>query len=104
MFDFLIKIFLFLSVQKDAQTKSLKIVSYVFKVEVFVSVIIYFIKRFPIFNIILYYILIFKDESKTKIYPNNTVIEQDFCYLIIDPYKRHIIVLYHRFDGPLFLE
>ncbi|RNA22611.1 hypothetical protein BpHYR1_002553, partial [Brachionus plicatilis] len=62
-----------ISVQKDSETKKLRIVSYVFKVEIF-------------------------NEKNIKIYPNKTVIEQDFCYLVIDPYKRHIIVLYHRFD------
>lgn len=67
-----------ISVQKDPQTKKLKIVSFVYRVEAF--------------------------EEKTKIYPNNTIDDQDFCYLIIDPFKRHIIVLYHKFDGAIALD
>ncbi|CAF0704526.1 unnamed protein product [Brachionus calyciflorus] len=68
-----------ISVQKNPENNKLRIVSYVFRVEVF-------------------------DEKNAKIYPNKSVIEQDFCYLIVDPYKRHIILLYHRFDGPLFTD
>ncbi len=45
-----------------------------------------------------------KDEKNAKIYPSNTVLEQDFCYLVVDPIKRHVIVLYHRYDGPLFTD
>ena len=55
-------------------------------------------------NIYKIYNFFFIKEEKTKIYPNNTIDDQDFCYLIIDPFKRHIIVLYHKFDGAIALD
>lgn len=67
-----------ISVQKDPQTKKLKIVSYVYRVEVF--------------------------NNKTKVYPNNGFNDQDFCYLIIDPIKRQLILLYHKHEGAIELD
>jgi cilia- and flagella-associated protein 300 len=83
-----------ISVTKDPNTKAIKTVSYVFKVEAFVS------NSLSLST--LFVKLIFsnsKDENNKKYFPNDTIIEQDFCYIIIEPYKRQLVVLYHRFDG-----
>ncbi|CAF0853438.1 unnamed protein product, partial [Didymodactylos carnosus] len=67
------------SVQKDPETKVIQVVSPVFKVEAL-------------------------NENGKKFYPSRTVYEQDFAYMIIDPYKRHVIVLSNFYEGPSFFE
>ncbi|KAL4220127.1 hypothetical protein ACF0H5_020538 [Mactra antiquata] len=65
------------SVQKNAETKELNIVSSVFKIKAM-------------------------DKDEDVIYPASTSHEQTFSYLIVDPIKRHVIVLYHKFGGGIF--
>ncbi|XP_067890177.1 cilia- and flagella-associated protein 300 isoform X2 [Heterodontus francisci] len=64
------------SVQKDPVTKDIRIISTVFKVSAY-------------------------DDYGTC-YPSIKKHEQTFAYLIVDPLKRHVHVLYHCFGGGLF--
>jgi len=43
-------------------------------------------------------------KMEKKIYPSRTAYEQDFAYIIIDPIKRHVIVLSNFYEGPSFFE
>uniref|UniRef100_A0A8D0LAU0 Cilia- and flagella-associated protein 300 n=1 Tax=Sphenodon punctatus TaxID=8508 RepID=A0A8D0LAU0_SPHPU len=65
-----------LSVQKDPETKEIKIISTVFKVSA--------------------------HDDNGMCYPSSKSHEQTFAYLIVDPLKRHVHVLYHCFGGGLF--
>ncbi|KAM5181090.1 cilia- and flagella-associated protein 300 [Mantella aurantiaca] len=65
-----------LSVQKDPETKQINILSSVFK-------------------------LLAYDEHGIC-YPSTQPHEQTFAYLIVDPLKRHVTVLYHCFGGGIF--
>ncbi|XP_078259277.1 cilia- and flagella-associated protein 300 isoform X1 [Rhinoraja longicauda] len=64
------------SVQKDPETKGIRVISTVFKVTA-------------------------SDDYGTC-YPSTKKHEQTFAYLIVDPIKRHVHVLYHCFGGGLF--
>ncbi|XP_067841565.1 cilia- and flagella-associated protein 300 isoform X2 [Heptranchias perlo] len=64
------------SVQKDPDTKGIRVISTVFKVTAY-------------------------DDYGTC-YPSTKKHEQTFAYLIVDPLKRHVHVLYHCFGGGLF--
>ncbi|XP_056417520.1 cilia- and flagella-associated protein 300 [Hyla sarda] len=65
-----------LSVQKDPETKQIKIISSVFKVNA--------------------------SDENGLCYPSPRPHEQTFAYLIVDPLKRHVVVLYHCFGGGIF--
>ncbi|KAH3808151.1 cilia- and flagella-associated protein 300-like isoform X2 [Dreissena polymorpha] len=65
------------SVQKNAETKDLNITSSVFKIQAM-------------------------DKDGEVFYPSSKRHEQTFSYLIVDPLKRHVIVLYHQFGGGVF--
>ncbi|KAM9320435.1 cilia- and flagella-associated protein 300 [Gastrophryne carolinensis] len=65
-----------LSVQKDPETKQINILSSVFKVSAY---------------------------DKTGLcYPSTQPHEQTFAYLIVDPLKRHVYLLYHCYGGGIF--
>ncbi|XP_003219382.2 cilia- and flagella-associated protein 300 [Anolis carolinensis] len=64
------------SVQKGPETKEIKIISTVFKV--------------------------WAHDAHGLCYPSSNRHEQNFAYLIVNPLKRHIYVLYHSFGGALF--
>ncbi|KAH0625173.1 hypothetical protein JD844_033353 [Phrynosoma platyrhinos] len=64
------------SVQKDPETKEINIISTVFKVWAY--------------------------DAHGLCYPSSSRHEQNFAYLIVNPLKRHIYVLYHSFGGALF--
>ncbi|XP_078401010.1 cilia- and flagella-associated protein 300 isoform X1 [Cetorhinus maximus] len=64
------------SVQKDPGTKDIRIISTVFKVTA--------------------------NDNCGTCYPSTKKHEQTFAYLIVDPLKRHVHVLYHCFGGGLF--
>ncbi|XP_044297473.1 cilia- and flagella-associated protein 300 [Varanus komodoensis] len=65
-----------LSVQKNPETKEINIVSTVFKVHAY--------------------------DARGLCYPSCNNHEQNFAYFIVNPFKRHIYVLYHSFGGVLF--
>ncbi|XP_071989069.1 cilia- and flagella-associated protein 300 [Engystomops pustulosus] len=65
-----------LSVQKDPETQQINIISSVFKVSAY--------------------------DENGLCYPSPKSHEQTFAYLIVDPLKRHVIVLYHCFGGGIF--
>lgn len=67
------------SVQKDAETQQIQVISPVFKIEAL-------------------------NENGKKFYPSRTAYEQDFVYMIVDPIKRHVIILSNFYDGPSFFE
>ena len=46
----------------------------------------------------------FQDKDGETFYPSNREHIQDFTYLIVDPLKRHVIVLHHTFGAALFDE
>ncbi|XP_077988337.1 cilia- and flagella-associated protein 300-like [Glandiceps talaboti] len=62
------------SVQKDPNTKQLLITSLVFCVKAF-------------------------DKDKFAIYPGDSEHEQTFAYIVVDPLKRHITILSHKYGG-----
>ncbi|XP_038674504.1 cilia- and flagella-associated protein 300 isoform X1 [Scyliorhinus canicula] len=64
------------SVQKDPETKDIHVISTVFKVTA--------------------------SDDYGPCYPSTKKHEQTFAYLIVDPLKRHVHVLYHCFGGGLF--
>ncbi|KAJ8275851.1 hypothetical protein COCON_G00076030 [Conger conger] len=64
-----------LSVQKDPETKEIKIVSTVLKVTAY--------------------------DDSGLCYPSEKDDEQTFAYLIVDPYKRNVYVLYHSYGVPM---
>ncbi|XP_060682406.1 cilia- and flagella-associated protein 300 [Hemiscyllium ocellatum] len=64
------------SVQKDPDTKDIRIISTVFKVTA--------------------------NDEYGICYPSTNKHEQTFAYLIVDPLKCHVHVLYHCFGGGLF--
>ncbi|XP_077197633.1 cilia- and flagella-associated protein 300 isoform X2 [Paroedura picta] len=64
------------SVQKDPETKEINIVSTVFKVSAY--------------------------DVHGLCYPSSSRHEQTFAYLIINPLKRHVYVLYHSFGTTVF--
>uniref|UniRef100_A0A8C4W718 Cilia- and flagella-associated protein 300 n=1 Tax=Gopherus evgoodei TaxID=1825980 RepID=A0A8C4W718_9SAUR len=64
------------SVQKDPVTKEIIVTSTVFKVSAY--------------------------DENGMCYPSTKSHEQTFAYLIVDPLKRHVHVLYHSFGGSLF--
>nr|XP_033803377.1 cilia- and flagella-associated protein 300 isoform X2 [Geotrypetes seraphini]XP_033803379.1 cilia- and flagella-associated protein 300 isoform X2 [Geotrypetes seraphini] len=66
------------SVQKDSETQIIRTISTVFKVSAY-------------------------DENGIC-YPSTQNHEQTFAYLIVDPLKRHVHVLYHSFGHGLFCE
>ncbi|CAF1408024.1 unnamed protein product [Adineta steineri] len=68
-----------ISVQKDAESQTIQVVSPVFKIEAL-------------------------NENGKKFYPSRTAYEQDFAYIIIDPIKRHVIILSNFYEGPSFFE
>ncbi|KAH1186931.1 hypothetical protein KIL84_019680 [Mauremys mutica] len=63
------------SVQKDPETKEIIITSTIFKVSAY--------------------------DDNGMCYPSTKSHEQTFAYLIVDPLKRHVHVLYHSFGGSL---
>nr|XP_039251261.1 cilia- and flagella-associated protein 300-like [Styela clava] len=65
------------SVQKDSSTNEIKIVSKVFKITA-------------------------KDEEGTIIYPSSGDHIQNFAYLIVEPFKRHVTLLYHSWGKGLW--
>ncbi|CAI9591623.1 unnamed protein product [Staurois parvus] len=65
-----------LSVQKDPETKQINIISSIFKVLAY--------------------------DENGMCYPSTQPHEQTFAYLIVDPLKRHVTVLYHSFGGGIF--
>ncbi|KAE8627662.1 hypothetical protein XENTR_v10007091 [Xenopus tropicalis] len=65
-----------LSVQKDPETKQIRIISTVFKVSAY--------------------------DENGMCYPSGRPHQQTFAYLIVDPLKRHVYVLYHCFGGGAF--
>ncbi|KAK3582105.1 hypothetical protein CHS0354_009162 [Potamilus streckersoni] len=65
------------SVQKNPETKELSIISSVFKVTAM-------------------------DKDDIVYYPAEHEHEQNFSYLIVDPMKRHVIVLYHKIANWIF--
>uniref|UniRef100_UPI00398E5F6D cilia- and flagella-associated protein 300-like isoform X2 n=1 Tax=Pristiophorus japonicus TaxID=55135 RepID=UPI00398E5F6D len=64
------------SVQKDPDTKDIRVISTVFKVTA--------------------------NDDYGTCFPSTQKHEQNFAYLIVDPLKRHVHVLYHCFGGGLF--
>ncbi|XP_069505776.1 cilia- and flagella-associated protein 300 [Ambystoma mexicanum] len=64
------------SVQKDPETKAINIISAVFKVVAY--------------------------DEHGMFYPASKKHEQTFAYMIVDPLKRHVHILYHCFGGGLF--
>nr|XP_014352185.1 PREDICTED: uncharacterized protein C11orf70 homolog isoform X2 [Latimeria chalumnae] len=64
------------SVQKDPETKLLNVLSTVFKVSAY--------------------------NANGRCYPSAKEHEQTFAYLIVDPLKHYVNVLYHSFGGGLF--
>ncbi|KAM4795497.1 cilia- and flagella-associated protein 300 [Rhinophrynus dorsalis] len=65
-----------LSVQKDPETKQITIISTVFKVSAY--------------------------DENGMCYPSTRPHDQTFAYLIVDPLKRHVNVLYHCFGAGVF--
>ncbi|XP_063060014.1 cilia- and flagella-associated protein 300 [Engraulis encrasicolus] len=63
------------SVQKDCETKEIKIISTILKVSA--------------------------SDSSGLCYPDSQDSEQSFAYLCVDPLKRHVYVLYHSFGTGL---
>ncbi|XP_060566475.1 cilia- and flagella-associated protein 300-like [Ruditapes philippinarum] len=66
-----------ISVQKNADTKLLNITSSVFKFKAM-------------------------DKEGELFFPDRKLHDQTFSYLIVDPFKRHVIVLSHVFAGGIF--
>ncbi|XP_025965241.1 cilia- and flagella-associated protein 300 isoform X1 [Dromaius novaehollandiae] len=64
------------SVQKNPETKEISITSTVFRVSAY--------------------------DENGLCYPSNKSHEQTFAYLIVDPFRRHVHTLYHRFGGSIF--
>ncbi|XP_069746824.1 cilia- and flagella-associated protein 300 isoform X2 [Narcine bancroftii] len=64
------------SVQKDPESKGIRVISTVFKVTA--------------------------SDERGICYPSTKKHEQTFAYLIVDPIKRHVNTLYHCFGGGLF--
>uniref|UniRef100_A0A8B9JC26 Cilia- and flagella-associated protein 300 n=1 Tax=Astyanax mexicanus TaxID=7994 RepID=A0A8B9JC26_ASTMX len=64
------------SVQKDSDTKEIRVVSTILKV--------------------------FAYDEHGLCYPSGQHSEQTFAYLCIDPFKRHVYVLYHSYGVSLF--
>ncbi|XP_068037539.1 cilia- and flagella-associated protein 300 isoform X2 [Anomalospiza imberbis] len=64
------------SVQKNPETKEIRIISTVFRVSAY--------------------------DANGLCYPSSKSHQQTFAYLIVDPCKRHVNILYHCFDGSLF--
>ncbi|KAK3555267.1 hypothetical protein QTP86_014868 [Hemibagrus guttatus] len=64
------------SVQKDSETKEISVVSTILKVSAY--------------------------DDHGSCYPSGRESEQTFAYLCIDPFKRHVYVLYHCFGIGLF--
>ncbi|KAJ8309761.1 hypothetical protein KUTeg_011626 [Tegillarca granosa] len=62
-----------ISVQKNPETKELNIISSVYKISAF--------------------------DEDIQIYPSDSEHEQTFAYLVVDPLKRHVHILYHKFGG-----
>lgn len=85
------------SVQKDSETQTIRVVSPVFKIEALVK-ILFEIFRTKTIN------FRFQNEKGKKFYPSRTAYEQDFVYMIIDPIKRHVIILSNFYEGPSFFE
>ena len=51
---------------------------------------------------LIYLIIYLLQDENGAYYPATESHEQNFAYLIIDPLKRHINVLYHKFGSPVF--
>ncbi|XP_053404284.1 cilia- and flagella-associated protein 300-like [Mercenaria mercenaria] len=66
-----------ISVQKNPETKELNITSSVFKISAM-------------------------EKDEERYYPDRRSHDQTFSYLIVDPLKRHVTVLYHVFGGGIF--
>ncbi|XP_046326576.2 cilia- and flagella-associated protein 300-like [Haliotis rufescens] len=66
-----------ISVQKNPETKELSIVSNVFSIQA-------------------------EDEKENMYYPADTLHEQNFSYLVVDPLKRHVTVLFHKFGSSIY--
>ncbi|XP_027763750.1 cilia- and flagella-associated protein 300 isoform X1 [Empidonax traillii] len=64
------------SVQKNPETKEIRIISTVFRVSAY--------------------------DANGLCYPSSKSHEQTFAYLIVDPCKRHVNTLYHCFGGGVF--
>lgn len=90
------------SVQKDAETQQIQVISPVFKIEALVRQEKE--KEFFLFNFVFLYFFVLKNENGKKFYPSRTAYEQDFVYMIVDPIKRHVIILSNFYDGPSFFE
>lgn len=65
-----------ISVQKNSETKELNIISHVFKVTA--------------------------KNDDCLIYPADREHDQNFAYLIVDPFKRHVTVFYHNYGTGVF--
>ncbi|XP_060075691.1 cilia- and flagella-associated protein 300-like [Ylistrum balloti] len=65
-----------ISVQKNSETKELNIISSVFKVTA--------------------------SDDDHMYYPADKPHEQTFSYFVVDPFKRHVAVLYHKFGSSVF--
>lgn len=66
-----------ISVQKDASTKELRVISHIFKVKAW-------------------------DKDGYQFYPCDQDHRQTFAYVAVDPLKRHVAVLYHRFGSGVY--
>ncbi|XP_033638005.1 cilia- and flagella-associated protein 300-like isoform X1 [Asterias rubens] len=66
-----------ISVQKDSKTQELSVTSLVYRLQAW-------------------------DKDGYQYYPCDKEHEQNFAYLIVDPIKRHVAVLYHQFGGGVF--
>ncbi|NXX50765.1 CF300 protein, partial [Tricholaema leucomelas] len=64
------------SVQKNPETKEIHVISTVFRVSAY--------------------------DDKGLCYPSSRIHEQTFAYLIVDPCKQHVHILYHCFGAGLF--
>jgi hypothetical protein len=63
------------TVVKNAETKKLSVTSWVLKVEAY--------------------------NNETYVFPGNRQHQQNFCYLIVDPLKRHVTAWYHDYGHGL---
>jgi len=45
---------------------------------------------------------LFQDKDGDAFYPSVKEHIQNFAYLVVDPFKRHAIVLFHQFGGSVF--
>ena len=53
-------------------------------------------------NLSRIYIYIFQDEEEDIYFPDDKDHINSFSYLIIDPYKRHVTILHHKYAGGIW--